>query len=55
MQTLPDDIPIHLTKAVWALPGTWQEISEQMQVLEGQWESYGPRPQERMTFRRLIA
>ncbi|WP_163699590.1 hypothetical protein [Adonisia turfae] len=45
------DLPIELTEAIWALPGVWQEMSERMQVLEGQWEGYGPRPRERMRFR----
>ncbi|WP_031292189.1 Uma2 family endonuclease [Leptolyngbya sp. Heron Island J] len=50
-QTLPQELPFELTEAVRALPGEWQEISGQMQVLEGDWHGYGPRPQERMTFR----
>lgn len=49
-QTLSQELPFELTESVRALPGEWQEISEQMQVLEGDWHGYGPRPQERMTF-----
>jgi hypothetical protein len=33
-----------------ALPGEWEEISQRMQVLEGEWQPCGPRPQERMVF-----
>ncbi|MEM8502230.1 MAG: Uma2 family endonuclease [Cyanobacteria bacterium P01_D01_bin.1] len=50
MQTLPDDIPVELTEAVWALPGEWQEIADRMEVLAGTGKPHGPRPQERMVF-----
>ena len=42
--------PFDLTEATRALPGEWQEISERIQVLEGDWRGYGPRTRERMTF-----
>ncbi|MEL6137232.1 MAG: hypothetical protein AAFR42_07470 [Cyanobacteria bacterium J06628_6] len=48
-QTLPQDLPFELTEVMRALPGEWQEIAERIQVLEGEWSGYGPRPQERMT------
>lgn len=50
-EILPDNLPVKLTEAVRALPGDWQEISQRMQILEGTWGAYGPRPQERMIFR----
>lgn len=49
-ETLPDDIPIELTEAVWALPGDWQEIEEKLEVLAGNGKPHGPRPRERMVF-----
>ncbi|MGK7887818.1 MAG: Uma2 family endonuclease [Leptolyngbyaceae cyanobacterium] len=49
--SLPDDLPIEITEAVWALLGTWQEIATRMQVLEGEWSNCGPRPRECMVFR----
>ena len=52
-RSLPKDLPISIdiTEAGWALPGVWQEISTRMQVLEGEWGVYGPRPRKRMRFR----
>lgn len=50
MQTLPENIPVEMTEAVWALPGDWQEIAERIEVLAGEGEPHGPRPQERMVF-----
>ena len=50
-RSLPDEIPIELIQAVWALPGDWQEIAERMKVLAGDGQPHGPRPQERMVFR----
>lgn len=49
-EILPDNLPVKLTEAVWALPEDWQEISQRMQILEGTWGAYGPRPRERMIF-----
>lgn len=49
-ETLPEDIPVELTEAVWALPGDWQEISERMETLAGSGKPHGPKPQERMVF-----
>ena len=49
-QLLPDEIPVELTEAVWATPGDWQEITERMEVLAGDGQPHGPRPQERMVF-----
>lgn len=50
METVPEDIPVELTEAVWALPGDWQEIAERMETLTGSGKPHGPRPQERMVF-----
>ncbi|MEL6381961.1 MAG: hypothetical protein AAFQ89_05720 [Cyanobacteria bacterium J06626_18] len=50
-QIMPNDPPMNLTEAAWALPGEWQEIAERMQVPEGKGKPYGPRPQERWAFR----
>ena len=50
METLPEDIPVKLTEAVWALPGDWQEITGQMEILAGSGKPHGPRPPERMVF-----
>ena len=50
METVPEDIPVKLTEAVWALPGDWQEIAERMETLAGRGKPHGPRPQERMVF-----
>ena len=49
-QLLPDEIPVELTQAVWATPGDWQEITDRMEVLAGDGQPHGPRPQERMAF-----
>ena len=49
-QSLPSEVPIELTEAVWATPGEWQEIVERMEVLAGSGQPHGPRPQERTTF-----
>jgi predicted nucleotidyltransferase len=49
-QSLPEKPPIEVIAAVRALPGEWQEIAQQMQVLEGEWQPCGPRPQEHMMF-----
>lgn len=49
-QTLPEKPAIELISAVRALLGEWEEISQRMQVLEGEWQPCGPRPQERMVF-----
>ena len=49
-QTLPEKPSLELIAAVRALPGEWEEISQRMQVLEGEWQPCGPRPQERMVF-----
>ena len=49
-KTLPTDIPVELTEAVWALPGDWQKVTEQMKPLAGSGKPHGPRPQERMVF-----
>ena len=50
METVPEDIPVEQTEAVWALPGDWQEIDERMKTLAGSGQPHGPRPQERMVF-----
>ena len=50
IETMPQDIPLKLTEAVWALPGDWQEIAERMETLAGSGKPHGPRPQERMVF-----
>ena len=50
LETVPKDIPVKLTEAVWALPGDWQEIAERMEILAGSGKPHGPRPQERMVF-----
>ena len=55
MHTLPEDIPVELTQAVWALPGDWQEIAERLEVLAGIGKPHGPRPKERMVFHWLDA
>ena len=55
METVPEDIPVELTEAVWALPGDWQEIAERMETLAGSRKPHGPRPQERMAFHWLNA
>lgn len=49
-QTLPEKPSIELISAVRALPGEWEDISQRMEVLEGEWQPCGPRPQERMVF-----
>jgi len=49
-QSLPGKPPVEVIAAVRALPGEWEEIAQQMQVLEGEWQPCGPRPQERMMF-----
>ena len=54
-ETLPEDIPVEITEAVWALPGDWQEIAERMETLAGSGKPHGPRPQERMVFHWLDA
>ncbi|MEL6353545.1 MAG: Uma2 family endonuclease [Cyanobacteria bacterium J06627_28] len=52
-QTLSADMPVELIEAVWASPGDWIEIADQLEILAGEGKPRGPRPQERMTFRWL--